>query len=194
MKKFLIILLVFGVLSLLLVPCLADERVYPSFEMGTRATVRVEVLRFYSVVSYTHPSVSTTASGTGTVVIDGVTYSLKSLHLFPNGRVLAFKQNDDTLITLINADGTIVSGWDGVITFDTYGSLNVPFYEWYSSFPSASEVSVSDGVSSFISWVGNVLTQLVSSTYVLPLVGLAVALFCVLPFGITTIKNLMKGY
>ena len=200
MKRFFIVCLCLSLLSLLIVPALAEERFISPEDNSLRDVSRgqkIQYLSFYPSVSYTHIPSSMGLYWTGYVFIDGTSFPFRSVYFnadssFP---VLTY-QTESINVPLINNDGSFVDGWDGIVYFDYVNSMNSSaFLSWYNSFPSPLDnFGVSDGVSTSIGWFGSVLSNLVASPAVLSLVGLAVALFCVLPFGITTIKNLMKGY
>lgn len=76
------------------------------------------------------------------------------------------------------------------------GSLGL-YYTYYAYIEPPSpldELGVSDGVSSFIGFSGDVLHFITNNSAILTLLGLSVGLCLVIPFGISKLKELVKGY
>lgn len=193
MKRFIIVCLCLSLLSLLIIPVFAEEVVLRNIEPSVSYTS----LSFYRSVTYTHNPFSTTVSSSGYVVVGSsvITFEALASSQYDNRPVLLIgSSNFSDETTLISSNGSLVSGWDGIIYFDSVTSFPLNFVNWYNSFPNGVDGNVSDGVSSFISWTGNVLTDLVSNPSILVLVGLSIAMLAVLPWGISKIKSLIKGY
>lgn len=72
------------------------------------------------------------------------------------------------------------------------GALN--YYIFIENPSPLDELNVSSGVESSVSFTGQVLSFLTSNSNTIVLIGLSVAMFAILPFGISKIKQLIKGY
>lgn len=79
------------------------------------------------------------------------------------------------------------------LTFVCTGNSSILTY-YFTLEPLNPLVPVSDGVSSFIGFGGDVLHFITSNSAILTLLGLSVGLCLVIPFGISKIKVLVKGY
>lgn len=195
MKKFLVILCVVS----LALYCFCLGLSASAEEFLTRdifSGVSYSELVFYPSVTYSHPSVVIRADGTGFIIFDGQTVSISYLYLYRSAYnpVLVARASDSLEYILIDSDGFVNPLWDCLVHFDSPVSFGSAFVNWYNSFPNGMNGNVSDGVSSSIGWFGSVLSNLIASPYVLPLVGLSVALCFIIPFGISKIKELIKGY
>lgn len=101
-----------------------------------------------------------------------------------NGVVLSRDSSNPTVIP-----------YSSSFSLDCSPSAAIYSYYVYLSEPSALDnLDVSAGVSSFIGFGGDVLHFITSNSAILTLLGLSVGLCLVIPFGISKIKELVKGY
>lgn len=108
-------------------------------------------------------------------------------------RNLALYYND-SLVSYDSSSPTLISYTSSASFECRMTSTANPQYFVIESPPPDPLAPVNDGVDLSISFTGQVLTFLTSNSTTIFLIGLSVAMFAVLPYGIRKIKQLIKGY
>lgn len=135
--------------------------------------------------------------GNASTYVNGQTYLIKSLFIGFNNFVLGgLLYYDSPSGGSFNVDLTTRPDWSGVITLSTPSVPPSGFVDWYNSLiPPPSVLNpVNDGVNTFIGYGGDVLHFITNNSTLLFLIGLSVGLCLVIPFGVSKIKDLLKGY
>lgn len=145
--------------------------VYPSGNILNSANISVDGV-YYTV--YNEPALVTVSSNN--------TLTLSS----PN--VLSY---DGNIVSNDSNSPTVVFVGDTITVDSSFSSSSAYYIVLVERDPFA---PVNEGVSSFIGFGGDVLRFITNNSAILTLLGLSVALCVVIPFGITKIKELVKGY
>lgn len=149
-----------------------------------------------------------------TLVIDGVTYIDATFESDISSFVIPLSVGSHSISGSVWANSTTSRPiypffGDTPFSSDSSSPLSIPFSDYISIVLShTSDVHlfyfnleeptplypVDNGVSSFIGFCGDVLHFITNNSAILTLLGLSVALCLVIPFGISKLKELVKGY
>lgn len=103
-----------------------------------------------------------------------------------------YVQLDNVLLSTDSSSPTFIPHSDSLTFVCTGNSANFTYY--FTLEPVDPLSPVNDGVSTFIGFGGDILHFITNNSAILTLLGLSVALCLVIPFGISKIKALVKGY
>lgn len=99
------------------------------------------------------------------------------------------------LVSSDSSNPTLLSPNDVLYLLDNGSSSPLTFYvRLVTPVPPNPLAPVDDGVNTFIGYGGQVLSFLANNSTLLFLIGLSVGLCLVIPFGVSKIKDLLKGY
>lgn len=194
MKKFLIIL---SCVALLLPAAALSAFADSSYNVVNNVGAAV-VLRVVDLSDGSSFDASIASSGGSLSLPEGLSFSLRCIYNGSSYVSVFYRVLGSSALYSPSTDSsnpTVISDNFDCFVLGPSGSTSSTFY--YFSTPSPDpfeELGVNDGVDSSISYTGQVLSFLANNTTTLVLIGLSVAMFAVLPFAISKIKQLIKGY